>query len=104
MKSNRDLTSEIDRLEKYVKTLEKISKKYDINVKSDFIKIYDLIQELRNRNQINNENTNYDDIINEIKLFLILLKTIYARICYQNTNLISLKDFLIDYLRKLINN
>ena len=43
-KSNRDLTSEIDRLEKYVKTLEKISKKYNTNVESDFIKIYDLIQ------------------------------------------------------------
>jgi len=28
-KSNRHLTSEIDRLEKYVKTLEKISKKYN---------------------------------------------------------------------------
>ena len=36
-KIDRDLSSEIDRLEKYVKTLETISKKYNINVTNDFI-------------------------------------------------------------------
>ena len=71
-KSNRDLTSEIDRLEKYVKTLEKISKKYNTNVESDFIKIYDLIQELRI--QINNGYGTYDDVINEIKIILDSVK------------------------------
>ena len=71
-KSNRDLTSEIDRLEKYVKTLEKISKKYNTNVESDFIKIYDLIQELRI--QINNGYGEYDDVINEIKIILNSIK------------------------------
>ena len=71
-KSNRDSTSEIDRLEKYVKTLEKISKKYNTNVESDFIKIYDLIQELRI--QINNGYGSYDDIINEIKIILNSIK------------------------------
>ena len=71
-KSNRDLTSEIDRLEKYVKTLEKISKKYNTNVGSDFIKIYDLIQELRI--QINNGYGEYDDVINEIKIILDSIK------------------------------
>ena len=71
-KSNRDLTSEIDRLEKYVKTLEKISKKYNTNVESDFIKIYDLIQELRI--QINNGYGSYDDVINEIKIILNSIK------------------------------
>ena len=71
-KSNRDLTSEIDRLEKYVKTLEKISKKYNTNVESDFIKIYDLIQELRI--QINNGYGEYDDVINEIKIILDSIK------------------------------
>ena len=71
-KSNRDLTSEIDRLEKYVKTLEKISKKYNTNVESDFIKIYDLIQELRI--QINNGYGTYDDVINEIKIILDSIK------------------------------
>ena len=43
----RNISSEIDRLEKYVQSLENISKKYDINVESNFVKIYDLIQELR---------------------------------------------------------
>ena len=71
-KSNRDSTSEIDRLEKYVKTLEKISKKYNTNVEPDFIKIYDLIQELRI--QINNGYGSYDDIINEIKIILNSIK------------------------------
>ena len=71
-KSNRHLTSEIDRLEKYVKTLEKISKKYNTNVESDFIKIYDLIQELRI--QINNGYGAYDDVINEIKVILDSIK------------------------------
>jgi len=71
-KSKRDLTSEIDRLEKYVKTLEKISKKYNTNVESDFIKIYDLIQELRI--QINNGYGEYDDVINEIKIILDSIK------------------------------
>jgi len=71
-KSNRHLTSEIDRLEKYVKTLEKISKKYNTNVESDFIKIYDLIQELRI--QINDGYGAYDDVINEIKIILDSVK------------------------------
>ena len=71
-KSNRHLTSEIDRLEKYVKTLEKISKKYNTNVESDFIKIYDLIQELRI--QINDGYGTYDDVINEIKIILDSVK------------------------------
>ena len=71
-KSNRHLTSEIDRLEKYVKTLEKISKKYNTNVESDFIKIYDLIQKLRI--QINNGYGAYDDVINEIKIILDSIK------------------------------
>ena len=71
-KSNRDSTSEIDRLEKYVKTLEKISKKYNTNVESDFIKIYDLIQELRI--QINDGYGAYDDVINEIKIILDSVK------------------------------
>ena len=72
VKYERDLSSEIDRLEKYIKTLEKISKKYNTNVESDFIKIYDLIQELRI--QINNGYGSYDDIINEMKIILNSIK------------------------------
>ena len=53
-KSNRSLSNELDRLLKYVKSLETISKKYDIDTESDFIKIYDLIQELRKQdNEVN---------------------------------------------------
>ncbi len=66
-KINRDLSSEIDRLEKYVKTLETISKKYSVDVSNDFIKIHNLIE--KTRNQINDENIRYDEIIDEIKLF-----------------------------------
>ena len=70
-KSNRNLTSEIDRLEKYVKTLEKISKKYNTNVESDFIKIYDLIQELRKQsNDLNEVNVG----IKKIKVILDSIK------------------------------
>ena len=65
-------SSEIDRLEKYVKTLETISKKYNTDTESDFIKIHDLIHELRI--QINNGYGEYDDIINEIKIILDSIK------------------------------
>ena len=52
--SNRNLSNELDRLVKYVKSLETISKKYDVDTESDFIKIYDLIQELRKQdNEVN---------------------------------------------------
>jgi hypothetical protein len=70
--SNRNSSSEIDRLEKYVKTLETISKKYNTDVESDFIKIYDLIRELRI--QINNGYGEYDDVINQIKIILDSIK------------------------------
>ena len=71
-KSNRNSSSEVDRLEKYVKTLETISKKYNAGVESDFIKIYDLIRELRI--QINNGYGEYDDAINQIKIILDSIK------------------------------
>ena len=69
-KSNRDISSEIDRLEKYVKNLENISKKYDINVESDFIKIHNLIQELRM------ENKDYNQIHTGILKIKIILDSI----------------------------
>jgi len=70
-KSNRNLTSEIDRLEKYVKTLETISKKYNTDVESDFIKIYDLIQELHQQvNDLNQVNVG----IKKIKIILDSIK------------------------------
>ena len=101
-KSNRDSTSEIDRLEKYVKTLEKISKKYNTNVESDFIKIYDLIQELRI--QINNGYGSYDDVINEIKIILNSIKNdIRESAIKQKSDFIKrFFDRLLDQIDKLL--
>ena len=95
-KSNRDLTSEIDRLEKYVKTLEKISKKYNTNVESDFIKIYDLIQELRI--QINNGYGSYDDVINEIKIILDSIKNDIRESAIEQRS-----DFIKRFFDRLLN-
>ena len=70
-KSNKDLNSEIDRLEKYVKTLETISKKYNTHVECDFTKIYDLMQELRKQvNDLNEVNLG----IKKIKIILDSIK------------------------------
>jgi len=95
-KSNRDLTSEIDRLEKYIKTLEKISKKYNTNVESDFIKIYDLIQELRI--QINNGYGSYDDVINEIKIILDSIKNDIRESAIEQRS-----DFIKRFFDRLLN-
>ena len=101
-KSNRDSTSEIDRLEKYVKTLEKISKKYNTNVESDFIKIYDLIQELRI--QINNGYGSYDDVINEIKIILNSIKNDIreSAIKHKSDFIKRFFDRLLDQIDKLL--
>ena len=101
-KSNRNLTSEIDRLEKYVKTLEKISKKYNTNVESDFIKIYDLIQELRI--QINNGYGSYDDVINEIKIILNSIKNDIreSAIKHRSDFIKRFFDRLLDQIDKLL--
>ena len=72
-KSNNQLSNEIDRLVKYSKTLEKLSKKYDVNVESDFIKINQLVGKLQS--QIDDSNTNSDDIINQIKNILKSIKS-----------------------------
>ena len=69
--SNRNLSDELDRLVKYVKSLETISKKYDIDTESDFIKIYDLIQELRKQaNDLNEVSAG----IKKIKIILDSIK------------------------------
>ena len=95
-------SSEIDRLEKYVKTLETISKKYNTDVESDFIKIYDLIQELRI--QINNGYGSYDDVINEIKIILDSIKNdIRESAIKQRSDFIKrFFDRLLDQIDKLL--
>ena len=95
-KSNRDLSSEIDRLEKYVKTLESISKKYNTDVESDFIKIHNLIQKLRN--SINDENGEYDKIKNELKFLLNSIKN-----NIQESALKHRIDFIKQFFDKLLN-
>ena len=72
-KSNNQLSNEIDRLVKYSKTLEKLSKKYDVNVESDFIKINQLVGKLQS--QIDDSNTNSDNVINQIKNILKSIKS-----------------------------
>ena len=69
--TSRTLSNELDRLVKYVKSLETISKKYDVDTESDFIKIYDLIQELRKQaNDVNKVNVG----IKKIKIILDSIK------------------------------
>ena len=70
-KLDRNLSNELDRLLNYVKSLETISKKYNANVESDFIKIYDLIQELRKQfNDLNEVNMG----IKKIKIIVDSIK------------------------------
>ena len=95
-KSNRNLTSEIDRLEKYVKTLETISKKYNTDVESDFIKIHDLIQKLRI--QINNGYGEYDDVINQIKIILDSIKNDIRESALEQRS-----DFIKRFFDRLLN-
>jgi len=94
--SNRNSSSEIDRLEKYVKTLETISKKYNTDVESDFIKIHNLIQKLRI--QINNEYGEYDDVINEIKIILDSIKNDIRESALEQRS-----DFIKRFFDRLLN-
>ena len=71
-KSNQNLESKLDRLEKYVKTLESISNKHKIEQNSNnFPTAYSLIQEIRNQINTNEDSSkNIDelkDLINSIK-------------------------------------
>ena len=71
-KSNQDLESKLDRLEKYVKTLESISNKHKIEQNgNNFTTAYSLIQEIRNQINTNEDSSkNIDelkDLINSIK-------------------------------------
>ena len=68
--SSRNLSDELDRLVKYVKSLETVSKKYDTDTESDFITIYDLIQELRQ------QATDLNEVSVGIKKIKIILDSI----------------------------
>ena len=104
VKSNQTLESKIDRLEKFVQTLESISKKHnkiDQN-KNEFTKAYSLIKEIRN--QINsNENpskniTELNNLMNSIK------KEIRNSIADKQSNAIKnfFEKFLVQIDQKLM--
>ena len=90
--TSRTLSNELDRLVKYVKSLETISKKYDVDTESDFIKIYDLIQELRKQdNQVNVG-------IKKIKIILDSIKNDIRESALEQRS-----DFIKRFFDKLLN-
>ena len=98
-KSNQNLDSQLDRLEKYVKTLESISKKHiEIEKSKDkFTNAYSLIKEIRNQ-IANNENS--IENINELKRLLESIKNeIRNQIAEKQSN--SLRNFFEKLLVKI---
>ena len=94
--STQSLKSKIDRIEKYVKTLESISQKHNKNEqnKHEFTKAYSLIQEIRN--QINS-NQNSSENINELKnLINSIKKEIRNSIAEKRSD--SIKNFFERFL------
>lgn len=66
-KSNQNLQSKLDRLEKYVKTLESISNKHKIEQNSNnFTTAYSLIQEIRNQINTNEDSSKNIDELNDL--------------------------------------
>jgi len=103
VKSNQTLESKIDRLEKFVQTLESISTKHKIDQNKDkFTKAYSLIKEIRNQinsNQNPFENTNeLNNLINSIK------KEIRNSIAEKQSNAIKnfFEKFLVQIDQKLM--
>ena len=94
-KTSRTLSNELDRLVKYVKSLETISKKYDVDTESDFIKIYDLIQELRKQsNDLNEVNVG----IKKIKVILDSIKNDIRESAIKHKS-----DFIKRFFDRLLN-
>ena len=89
------LSNELDRLVKYVKSLETISKKYDVDTESDFIKIYDLIQELRK------QTNDLDEVNIGIKKIKIILDSIKNDI--RESALEQRSDFIKQLFDRLLN-
>ena len=66
-KSNQNLQSKLDRLEKYVKTLESISNKHKIKQNdNNFTTAYSLIQEIRNQINTNEDSSKNIDELNDL--------------------------------------
>jgi len=94
--STQNLQSKIDRIEKYVKTLESISQKHnkiDQN-KDQFTKAYSLIKEIRY--QINSNENPYDNINELNNLMNSIKKEIRNSIAEKQSN--SIKNFFEKFL------
>ena len=95
-KSNRNMSNELDRLEKYVKTLESISKRhYEIEQsKDEFTKSYSLIKEIRKQITAS-ENTSKN--ITELKSLVNSIKSeLRNSIAEKQSN--AIKDFFEKFL------
>lgn len=97
--STQSLKSKIDRIEKYVKTLESISQKHDKidQNKDQFTKAYSLIKEIRY--QINSNENPYDNI-NELNNLMNFIKNeIRNSIAEKQSN--SIKNFFEKFLAQI---
>ena len=95
-KSNRNMSNELDRLEKYVKTLESISKKHNEieQSKDEFTKTYSLIKEIRKQITAS-ENTSKN--ITELKSLVNSIKSeLRNSIAEKQSN--AIKDFFEKFL------
>ena len=95
-KSNRNMSNELDRLEKYVKTLESISKKHNEieQSKDEFTKVYSLIKEIRKQISINE---NISKNITELKSLVNSIKSeLRNSIAEKQSN--AIKDFFEKFL------
>ena len=102
-KSNQTLESKLDRLEKYVKTLESISQKHKINQNDDnFTTAYSLIQDIRN--QIKNDEDSSKNL-NELQDLIKSIKNkIRDSIAEKQSNAVKnfFEKFLVQIDQKLI--
>ena len=97
--STQNLQSKIDRIEKYVKTLESISQKHNkIDQNQDqFTKAYSLIKEIRY--QINSNENPYDNINELNNLMNSIKKEIRNSIAEKQSN--SIKNFFEKFLAQI---
>ena len=97
--STQNLQSKIDRIEKYVKTLESISQKHNkIDQNQDqFTKAYSLIKEVRY--QINSNENPYDNINELNNLMNSIKKEIRNSIAEKQSN--SIKNFFEKFLAQI---
>ena len=102
--STQNLQSQLDRLEKYVKTLESISKKHNKieQNRDEFTKAYSLIENIRN--QINSGENTFENINDLKNLINSIKKEIRDSIAEKQSNAIKnfFEKFLVQIDQKLI--